>query len=130
MPDRFAVWRSKEEEEEKSKAIDCARSQRPLIVQGDAGHPSWQGGGPEKNNLKKWRAEEEKRHKGSPTPKKSSEGLIYLNVKHFRGLKSVTVYIHGKHRPMQTNFSVITKCPKLILSTLFVNENRIHHQYV
>jgi hypothetical protein len=32
-------------------------------VQGDAGHP-------EKNNLKKWRAEEEERHKGSLSQKK------------------------------------------------------------
>jgi hypothetical protein len=40
-------------------------------VQGDDGHPGFQGGGPKKNN-KKWRAEkEERRHKGSQTPKKN-----------------------------------------------------------
>jgi hypothetical protein len=44
------------------------RSQRPLHMQGDAGHPGKQGGGPQKNNRKKWRAKEEERHKGSPTP--------------------------------------------------------------
>jgi hypothetical protein len=32
--------------------------------------PGKQGGGPEKNNWKKWRAEEEERHKGLLTPKK------------------------------------------------------------
>jgi hypothetical protein len=39
-----------------------------LYVQGDAGHPGYQGGGSEKNNQKKWRVEEEERHKESPTP--------------------------------------------------------------
>jgi hypothetical protein len=29
------------------------RSQRPLHVQGDAGHPGQRGGGPKKNNWKK-----------------------------------------------------------------------------
>jgi hypothetical protein len=38
-------------------------------VQGVAGHPGYQGGGPKKNNRKKWRAEEEERHKGSLTQK-------------------------------------------------------------
>jgi hypothetical protein len=47
------------------------KSQSPLHVQGDAGHTSKQGGGPEKNNRKKWRAEEEdQRHKGSLTRKR------------------------------------------------------------
>jgi hypothetical protein len=32
----------------------------------------YQGGGPEKNNRKKWRVREEERHKGSLTHKKSS----------------------------------------------------------
>jgi hypothetical protein len=40
-------------------------SQRPLHVQEDASHPGWQGGGQVKNKRKKWRAEEEERHKGS-----------------------------------------------------------------
>jgi hypothetical protein len=39
------------------------RSQRPLHVQGVAGHPGEQGGGQEKNYWKKWRAKEEERHK-------------------------------------------------------------------
>jgi hypothetical protein len=34
-----------------------------LILQGVAGHPSRQGGGPEKNNWNKWTAEEEERHR-------------------------------------------------------------------
>jgi hypothetical protein len=34
------------------------RSQRPLHVQGVAGHPRELGGGPEKNNWKKWSAKE------------------------------------------------------------------------
>jgi hypothetical protein len=38
-------------------------------VQGDAGHPSQQGGGPQMNNLKKWMAEKEEMHKGALTPK-------------------------------------------------------------
>jgi hypothetical protein len=47
------------------------QSQRPLHVHGDAGHPSLQGCGQEKNNQEKWRSEEEEeRHKGSPTKKK------------------------------------------------------------
>jgi hypothetical protein len=46
------------------------RSQRPLHVQGDAGHPSEQGCGSKKNNQKKWRAKEEERHKGLLTPLK------------------------------------------------------------
>jgi hypothetical protein len=48
-------------------------SQRPLLVQGVAGHPGEQGGGPKKNNhkKKKWRAKEEERHKGSLTPPKT-----------------------------------------------------------
>jgi hypothetical protein len=50
------------------------RSQRPLHVQGDAGHPSKQGGGPKKNNRKKWRAKEEERHRGSLTQKKTTFG--------------------------------------------------------
>jgi hypothetical protein len=46
-------------------------SQRPLHVQWDAGHPGYQGGGPKKRIIgKKWRAEEEERHKGSLTQKK------------------------------------------------------------
>jgi hypothetical protein len=40
-------------------------------LQGDAGHPSLQGGGQEKSNLKKWRAKEE-RHRGLQI-KKSEE---------------------------------------------------------
>jgi hypothetical protein len=48
------------------------RSQRPLHVQGDAGHPGEQGGGPKKNNQKKWRAKVEERHKGSLTKKSVS----------------------------------------------------------
>jgi hypothetical protein len=43
-------------------------SQRPLNVQGDPIHPSEQGVGQEKNNRKKWRAEEFVRHKGLLTP--------------------------------------------------------------
>jgi hypothetical protein len=38
-------------------------------MQGVASHPSEQGGGPKKNNWKKWRAKEEERHKGSLTQK-------------------------------------------------------------
>jgi hypothetical protein len=34
-------------------------------MQGDAGHPGYQ----EKSNMKKWRAKEEKRHKGLLTQK-------------------------------------------------------------
>jgi hypothetical protein len=49
---------------------DFVRSQRPLHAQGDAGPPGEQGGGPKKDKQKKWRAEEEERHKGSLTPKK------------------------------------------------------------
>jgi hypothetical protein len=45
------------------------RSQRPLHVQGAAGHPTKPGGGPKKNNSKKWRAMEEERHKGSLSKK-------------------------------------------------------------
>jgi cytochrome c biogenesis protein ResB len=52
------------------------RSQRPLHVQGDAGY---QGDGPEKNNRKKWRAEEEERHKGSLTTKKNSFKTLNLS---------------------------------------------------
>jgi hypothetical protein len=44
-------------------------------VQGDAGHPSEQGGGLKKNNQKKWRAEEEERQKGSLTTKKKKNSL-------------------------------------------------------
>jgi hypothetical protein len=51
------------------------RSQRPLYVQGDAGHPSYQSGGQEKNIQKKWRADEEERHKGLLTQK----GLWFRN---------------------------------------------------
>jgi hypothetical protein len=47
-------------------------SQKPLHVQGVAGRPGQQGNGYEKNNWKKWRAEEEERHKGSLTLPKSS----------------------------------------------------------
>jgi hypothetical protein len=47
-------------------------SQRPLHVQGDAGHPSWQGGGQEKHNWKKWRVKEEEKHK-RPLSKKLSK---------------------------------------------------------
>jgi hypothetical protein len=39
-------------------------------VQGDAGHPGLQGGGPKKNNQKKWSAKEEAKHMGSLTLKK------------------------------------------------------------
>jgi hypothetical protein len=45
-------------------------------VQGDAGHPGYQGGGPEKNNRKKWRAEEEERHKGLLTQKNTIWALF------------------------------------------------------
>jgi hypothetical protein len=38
-------------------------------MHGDAGHPGKQGGGQEKNDLKKWQAKEEERHKGSLTQK-------------------------------------------------------------
>jgi hypothetical protein len=41
------------------------RSQRPLHMQGVAGHPGVQGGGQEKNYWKKWRAKKEERHKES-----------------------------------------------------------------
>jgi hypothetical protein len=51
------------------KTVMELRSRRPLRVQGDAGHPSEHGGGQEKNNWKKWRAEEEERRKGSLTQK-------------------------------------------------------------
>jgi hypothetical protein len=55
------------------------RSQRPLHLQGDAGHPSQQGGGPEKNNnWKKWRAKEEERHKGLLTQNKNHLGMYTL----------------------------------------------------
>jgi hypothetical protein len=37
------------------------------------------GGGPNKNNWKKWRAEEEERHKGSLTPKRSIFMKIGMN---------------------------------------------------
>jgi hypothetical protein len=52
------------------------RSQRPLHVQGDVGHPGYQGGGPKRIIVKKWRAEEEVRHKGSLTPKKASKPAL------------------------------------------------------
>jgi hypothetical protein len=47
----------------KSEAIACVRRCQS----------SWlkQGGGPEKNHRKKWRAREEERHKGSLTPQKT-----------------------------------------------------------
>jgi hypothetical protein len=48
-------------------------------VQGDADLPSYQGGGPKKNNRKKWRAEEE-RHKGS--------------------LAKKTLFLRGKGKPL------------------------------
>jgi hypothetical protein len=47
---------------EKSEAIACARSCRSL---------GSQGGGPEKNNQKKWRAEEVERHNRSLTQQKN-----------------------------------------------------------
>jgi hypothetical protein len=61
---------------------------RPLHVQGDAGHPSYQGGGPKKNYQKKWSAEEE-RHKGpplTPPPKKKSffKALLLKNCPQVR----------------------------------------------
>jgi hypothetical protein len=42
-------------------------------VQGIACHPGEHGGGPEMNNLKKWKAEEEESYKGSliPPPQKN-----------------------------------------------------------
>jgi hypothetical protein len=46
------------------------RSQRPLHVQGDAGHPGNKVVDPKRIIGKKWRAEEEERHKGSLTQKK------------------------------------------------------------
>jgi hypothetical protein len=55
------------------------RSQRPLHALGVAGHPGEQGGGPEKNNWKKWRAEEVERHKGSLTPKKTKKKQCTLS---------------------------------------------------
>jgi hypothetical protein len=45
---------------EKSEAIACARSCRSSLLTG---------GGPKRNNRKKWRAEEEERHKGLLTKK-------------------------------------------------------------
>jgi hypothetical protein len=51
-------------------------------VQGDAGHPGEQGGGPKKNNQKKWRAEEEEWHKGPLIPQKTTDfyGRISTNT--------------------------------------------------
>jgi hypothetical protein len=51
---------------EKSEAIACARSWRSSRLKG---------GGHEKNNRKKWRAEEEERHKWSLTPTKMEPNL-------------------------------------------------------
>jgi hypothetical protein len=36
------------------------------------------GGGPEKNDRKKWRAEEEERHKGSLTQKNQNLGYFFI----------------------------------------------------
>jgi hypothetical protein len=47
-------------------------------VQGGNGHPGLQGGGPEKNNRKKRRAEE--RHKGLLTKKISALNLVTLVI--------------------------------------------------
>jgi hypothetical protein len=59
-------------------------------VQGDAGHPDYQGGGPKKNNWKKWRAEEEERHKGSLTPKKGGPPKTYKKTyKKYRAMDNV-----------------------------------------
>jgi hypothetical protein len=44
------------------------RSQRPLHVQGDVGHPVNKVVDPKRTIGKKWRAEEEERHKGLLTP--------------------------------------------------------------
>jgi hypothetical protein len=43
------------------------RNQSPFHVQADPGNPNYQGGGQEKNNRKKWRAEEVERHKEQKT---------------------------------------------------------------
>jgi hypothetical protein len=51
-------------------------------VQGVSGHPSKQSGGPKKNNWKKWRAEEEERHKGSLTPKKQKTPHLFHSNTH------------------------------------------------
>jgi hypothetical protein len=48
-------------------------------VQGDAGHPGYQGGGQEKNSWKKWRAEEEERHKESLTQKERILKSVFLS---------------------------------------------------
>jgi hypothetical protein len=57
-------------------------------VQGVAGHPGGQGSGQEKNNRKKWRADEEERHMGSPTQKRSvwlkRAAVIGYNRERFR----------------------------------------------
>jgi hypothetical protein len=42
-------------------------------VQRDASHPGKQGGGPKKNNQKKWRAKEEEGHKGLLTQNKTKK---------------------------------------------------------
>jgi hypothetical protein len=55
-------------------------------VQGDAGHPGYQGGGHKNNNWKKLRAEEEERHKGSLTKKiiKMSIALVsHFQILHY-----------------------------------------------
>jgi hypothetical protein len=58
---------------EKSEAIACARSWRSSRLKG---------GGHEKNNRKKWRAEEEERHKWSLTIKNFLINTSYLIPKH------------------------------------------------
>jgi hypothetical protein len=67
------------------------RSQRPLHVQGDAGHPSYQGGGPKRIIGKKWRADEEERHKGSLTPKS-----IQRRVKNPKSHAYVVIYARAQ----------------------------------
>jgi hypothetical protein len=42
-------------------------------MQGDASHHGQQGGGPKKNNRKKWRDKEKERHKGSLTKKNEKD---------------------------------------------------------
>jgi hypothetical protein len=51
------------------KTAKQLRSQRPLHVQGDAGHPGKQGGGHKKNG---WKNKEKERHMGLLTPKESA----------------------------------------------------------
>jgi hypothetical protein len=56
-------------------------SQRSLYLQGDAGHPSWQGWRTRKESSENWRAKEEERHIGSvtsPPPHKRRKKISLL----------------------------------------------------